>query len=395
MQMHGSMGTSDKFKIQGSQNRNGKDEFTHPHKDIGIIKSISIDSYTADKWKPYSIKILRGAKFGDDSTADGYSEFIIDEWIGNEAKTFSASTIKEPITISPEGDVIENNERITIVQFDHNPGQKSQTIMKYKETWGSVDRVLISTEKTTQIGVDTSVKYKSPEIPKIGGSVEVGVNVSWSNEITRIRQDETQKINQREFDWSFEADPKAFVFRLQVFIIPYADQIYKDSKGNSYAIRKLRSEIVPAHVGDFLFIPRMDEGKVDPIPMSELENDWLRHMDPENVQWIKERHLDKWLTKGWVIYDNQVPVSPVEIKALVITDALNIREDHDPKARILGHLKEGDEVAVVDTWTEGNNIWVKLKPDTHLTNPAVQWSAMLIGKNRYIKLIDDFANFPE
>jgi len=391
MRMHGTSGTSDNFELQGNHEQNETDPFTHPYEDIGIINRITIDvkgDSPADHWTPYSIKILRNTDKDDESTADGWTEFIINKALSFDPEDFSAThTVVPQVTIGPDGKSVDNTERITLVQFDHNPGQASQMVMKYKETWGSIERVLISNETHDKVGVNAKITYETPEMAVGKFSAEIGA--SWEREVVKIRENETQKISQREFDWSFEADPKSYVFRLQVFMAPYTDQIYKDSVGNSRSIRKLRAEIIPAHIGDFLFIPRMDEGKIDPILMSELENDWFTHMDGETVQWIKDRHLDKWLAKGWVTYDNRVPIVPTEIKAMVITDALNIREDHDPNARIIGHLKERDEVTILDTWTQGNNIWVKLKPDTGLPQPADQWSAMLIGKNRYIKFMDD------
>ena len=391
MTMYGTSGTSDNFELQGHHERNGKDTFPHTYEDIGIINKITIDVKSdspADHWTPYSIKILRATETDDESNANGFTEFIINKELSFDPEDFYATFKREPqITLSPTGEPVENTERVTLVQFDHNPGQASQMVMKYKETWTSIERILISTENCETVGVNAKVTYETPEMAIGKFSAEVGA--SWEKQITNIRENETQKISQREFDWTFEADPKSFVFRLQVFKVPYADQVYSDNSGNSRAIRKLHGEIIPAHMGDFLFIPRMDEGNVDPILMSELEIDWFTYMDRENIKWIKDRHLDKWLAKGWVTYDNQAPVVPAEIKAVVITDALNIREDHDPNARILGHLKEQDKVTVIDTWTQGNNIWVKLKPDAHLPQPEVQWSAMLIGKNRYIKFIDN------
>jgi hypothetical protein len=390
LKMHGSGGSSDYFELQGDHDAKDVDAFTHPHADIGIINKITIDvsGTLADHWTPYSIKILRNTDKNEESTADGYSEFIINRELGYEPEGFKATAIVAPrITLSPDGEPVKNSERIWKVQFDHNPGQVSQTVMKYKETWGSIERVLISTEERETVGIGATVSYESPETAF--GKFGVEVSSSWEREVTNIREDETQKINQREFDWSFEADAKSYVFRLQVFEAPYLDQVYKDSTGTSRVIRKLHAEIVPLHMGDFLFIPRIDDGNVDPILMSELEKHWFNYMDDEDVKWIIDRHLDKWLAKGWVVYDNQVPVKPAEMKAVVVTDALNIRADHDPNAKILGHLKEHDEVTVIDTWTEGNNIWVKLKPDKHHSEPVDQWSAMLVGKNRYIKFLEN------
>jgi len=389
--MHGTSGTSDAFDLQGNLEDEHPDSFTHVNQDIGIINKITLDvnGTLSDKWSPYSIKILRGTELDEESSADGWSEFLINKELGYDPEDFRATHIvPPPIIITPEGEPVETTERIFQVQFDHNPGQASQVVMKYKETWTDIERIMISTENRTKVGLDVKITYESPET--VAGKFGAEIGASWEKEVTTIEQNETQKINQREFDWSFEADPKSYVFRLQVFLVPYVDQIYKDSVGNSRAIRKLRSEIIPAHIGDFLFIPRIDDGKIDPVLMSELEQDWFKHMSKENENWIKERFLDKWLNKGWVVYDNQVPIKPIEKKAVVVTDAVNIRENHDPNARIIGHLKELDQITVLETWTQGTNIWAKLKPNAQ-QSPETQWAAMMIGKIRYIKFLDEIA----
>ena len=389
MTMHGTAGISDRFELQGNHEQNDVDAFTRYNDDIGIVTKITLDveGDLADKWSPYSIQILRDTDQDEVSTADGYTEFLINKELGYDPVDFSATHTNLPqVTLTKDGKAVENTERIILVQFDHNPGGVSQTVMKYKETWGSVERIQISTENREEVGVDTKITYESPE--SVVGKFGAEVGASWKQEITTINEKETQNISQREFDWSLEVDPKTYVFRLQVFILPYTDQVYKDSVGNSRVIRKLRSEIIPAHMGDFLFIPRFDDGKVDPITMRELENDWFVHMDPENVKWIRERHLDKWLTKGWVVYENQPPGESIEFKAVVVTDALNIRKDHDPNSKILGHLKERDEVTVLDSWSNRDHIWVKIKPGPHLSQPAEQWCAMLAGKNRYLQYVD-------
>lgn len=384
------------FELLGDQERNQEETQDYYYDDIGSIKWISLDveGTLADKWNVAWIKILRIAGM-DDAQPDGMSEFLINQELGYDEVKFYADTLIPPqISISPSGEAVDHTERITLVQFDHNPGQSSQTVMKYEETWNNIEKVMVSNEERNSVEVSAKLTWESPKT--VAGKFGSQVGTAWKNTMVQIRETVTQEVNSRKFDWSFEADPKSYVFRLQVFKVPYTDQLYQfDEAGKEQkrVIRKLRSEVIPAGVGDFLFIPRMDKGRVVPIPLSELEDDWLYYMEAENRKWIIDRHMGNWLAKGWVTMENYVLLE--EMKGLVVTDALNIREDHDPNARILGHLKMGDEVSVVDTWTEGNNIWVKLKPDAHLPNPAVQWSAMLIGKNRYIKLIDEFANLPE
>ena len=59
-------------------------------------------------------------------------------------------------------------------------------------------------------------------------------------------------------------------------------------------------------------------------------------------------------------------------------------------------MEEGDEVIVTDTWTQGNNIWAKLKPTPRLPKNENLWSAMVIEdskvpgkKNIYLIFLDE------
>lgn len=64
-------------------------------------------------------------------------------------------------------------------------------------------------------------------------------------------------------------------------------------------------------------------------------------------------------------------------KAVVTARSLNIRKDHDASAAGVGGLVAGNEVTVLETWTDGKNTWAKLGED--------QWAAMIYNGETYIK----------
>lgn len=65
-------------------------------------------------------------------------------------------------------------------------------------------------------------------------------------------------------------------------------------------------------------------------------------------------------------------------KGVVTAHSLYIRADHDPKAKAVGGLVAGNEVKILETWTDGKNTWARIGVD--------QWSAMEFDGKTYIKV---------
>ena len=65
-------------------------------------------------------------------------------------------------------------------------------------------------------------------------------------------------------------------------------------------------------------------------------------------------------------------------KGVVTAHSLYIRADHDANAKAVGGLVAGNEVKILETWTDGKNTWARIGED--------QWSAMEYDGNTYIKL---------
>lgn len=65
-------------------------------------------------------------------------------------------------------------------------------------------------------------------------------------------------------------------------------------------------------------------------------------------------------------------------KGTVNVRSLHIRKDHSASAAEVGGLTHGDEVTILETWSDGKNTWAKLGPD--------RWAAIEYNGDTLIKL---------
>lgn len=65
-------------------------------------------------------------------------------------------------------------------------------------------------------------------------------------------------------------------------------------------------------------------------------------------------------------------------KGVVQVPSLHIRKDHDIGAADVAGLHYGDEVTILETWSDGENSWARLGPD--------QWVAIRYNDETYIEL---------
>ena len=63
-------------------------------------------------------------------------------------------------------------------------------------------------------------------------------------------------------------------------------------------------------------------------------------------------------------------------KGIVTVRSLRVRADHNTKSEVVAGLVDGDEVTILDTWTDGKDIWAKLENG---------WAAMVYDGETYIK----------
>lgn len=65
-------------------------------------------------------------------------------------------------------------------------------------------------------------------------------------------------------------------------------------------------------------------------------------------------------------------------KGIVTARSLHIRKDHNANSAEVGGLIKGNEVTILETWTDGTNTWGRLGPD--------QWAAIHYKGETYIQL---------
>src|SRR4030042_2060759 len=65
-------------------------------------------------------------------------------------------------------------------------------------------------------------------------------------------------------------------------------------------------------------------------------------------------------------------------KGVVYVKSLRIRKDHNTKSEMVDGLVAGDEVTILETWGDGEDIWAKLGPD--------RWAAIVYDGQTMIKL---------
>ncbi len=300
IQLHGDSKSSGKFDLDTASGERGTTEsVSKTNEDIGVISKISLDlsGDLADDWKIYSIKVTRKV----DDRPDGYSEFLINDYLGYDARSFKATKVVKPsVTISPTGEIREHDEELTLVNFGNNTHESAeQNVMKYVERWGSVDTVRVSTTDQTDVGASVTATYESPET--VAGTFGAEASASWGKMLSETRDKEQQKLKESEFNWEYSLPPSTAAFRKVVFKVPYADQVYKSSDGTSRIVRKLNAEIVPIGDDEFLFIPNKEDGKVVPILWSEIETNWLPYMATSSAAKVKNQFKPTWLRRGWVV----------------------------------------------------------------------------------------------
>jgi membrane protein involved in colicin uptake len=65
-------------------------------------------------------------------------------------------------------------------------------------------------------------------------------------------------------------------------------------------------------------------------------------------------------------------------KGVVTARSLHIRKDHNANSAEVGGLIKGNEVTILETWTDGTNTWARLGPD--------QWAAIHYKGETYIDI---------
>ncbi|MGE5248733.1 MAG: SH3 domain-containing protein [Bacteroidota bacterium] len=65
-------------------------------------------------------------------------------------------------------------------------------------------------------------------------------------------------------------------------------------------------------------------------------------------------------------------------KGVVLARSLHIRQDHSTSSAEVGGLIKGNEVTILETWTDGKNTWARLGPD--------RWAAIVYNGEKLIEV---------
>ena len=68
-------------------------------------------------------------------------------------------------------------------------------------------------------------------------------------------------------------------------------------------------------------------------------------------------------------------------QGVVRVRSLHVRKDHSTRAETMAGLRKGDRVAIINTWTDGENTWAQLGPE--------RWAAIEHNGEALIDLLDD------
>ena len=300
--LEGPGGKSQQFTLEGGHEQAEHDPMTKTIKDIGVITKIHFDLENRnllDDWTPYSITIKRD--YRNDGTYDGHSQVILNNDLGFDPTTKGMTVLSKPrVTVTADGKVEFHKTELTIVNFGHNPHPTvNQEVMKYRESWSNVTSIGVTEEKHTTVGAHMTVTYESPET--VAGTFGAEAGASWETTMSSATTEVNERMSASEWDWTYTIPAQSAVFRKVGFEVPYADQVYKSSDGDSRIIRKLSAQIVPTGLDDFLFIPRMNGDEIEPISWSEIDAKWMRFIDSSAVQnEIKSSHRPVWIERGWV-----------------------------------------------------------------------------------------------
>ena len=82
-------------------------------------------------------------------------------------------------------------------------------------------------------------------------------------------------------------------------------------------------------------------------------------------------HVDTEQSKGKKQLSGRAPTNPVEDpgdemqqrEAIVRVRGVDARRDHSSWSEVMGSFHKGEKITIVDTWSDGENTWVKLGPE--------------------------------
>ena len=389
IKIHGATTDTGYFRVKGNSERDDLEGFSVYKKDVGKIYAITIDVIgdLADKWNVEYITVTKNEKNTENrNSADGFYEFSINKEMSYDPTYFRPTYKKGPrLIVTAKGELKVDKKYITKTNFGHNPHHSvSQEVMQYSETWQDVEKVSFSESTQTNIGAALKVTYESP--PLSIGKFGAEASASWNKMNQNASTKANEKMNKRTYNWNYIAPANTVVFKKVTFEIPYGYQVYSDGK-NARIVRTLHSEIIPSGSDQFLFIPKMENGKVVPISWNEIDKNWLQHTETNVKRDIERNFKNQWLQKGWVYTGNKIPTitKPTTTKPTITkpTTKPTTTKPTTTKATNCSTTKTdfpvNEYVRIENYWKKGQRINV----ETNLTSSEIHdgaWSAMWVFK---------------
>ncbi|MEZ4688087.1 MAG: PLAT/LH2 domain-containing protein, partial [Bacteroidia bacterium] len=306
MVIYGDRGNTGRFYVQGSSEAGKLEGFTIRKADVGNVNKIMIDvdGQLADKWAVEYITITKGKNSEDRNSEDGFYEFSLNAKLGYDPTYFSPTHVKKPrLQLTASGATKLNKTYYTKVNFGHNPHPTAdQEVMQYSETWQFVETVSISNTEEQSTDASITLGYESPET--VYGKFSAEATAAWGSMTSQTREDSEEKLQSSTYNWNYVAPANTAVFKKIVFEIPYGYVVYSDGQ-HSRVVRKLQSQVIPSGLDQFLFIPTIVNGQVEPVKWDIIEEEWLKHVDPQVKTDIVRQFKNKWLAEGWVYVNNK------------------------------------------------------------------------------------------
>src|SRR5688500_4587480 len=101
-------------------------------------------------------------------------------------------------------------------------------------------------------------------------------------------------------------------------------------------------------------------------------------MEAEAKEAAAERAFATNAAADKVIAAKAAAVAATPKKGVVNVRSLHIRKEHSTTSAEVGGLTHGEEVTILETWSDGKNTWAKLGPD--------RWAAIEYNGDTLIKL---------
>jgi hypothetical protein len=128
------------------------------------------------------------------------------------------------------------------------------------------------------------------------------------------------------------------------------------------AIAKAEDDRVPVYSRADIQSPRLRWVTANSfVEVVKVEENWVtvnltKYEDPDKID-----SEVGFIERGSIGFPDQ-PI-PEPKKGVVTVRSLNIRKDHSAISAKVGGLRQGEQVTILETWTDGKDTWAKLAPD--------------------------------